>query len=89
MKIPVNNPSDVIAEYRALLERATLHSQGVISPDITAVLEAFPRLVDVAAAAIAFECPICRIWPEDERADCPHCAPLRAAISKLTGGKAT
>ncbi len=91
-------PDDPIVEYRALRERATVHSQGVISPDVTAILEVFPMLVDVAEAAtqLVAECPCHNGFVgrfstiSDERAshgvifDKPcRCAPLRAALSKL------
>ncbi len=78
-------PDDPIAEYRALHERATTHSQGVISPDVTALLEAFPRLVDVAEAAMALDLEwIMRTHPSSDVRQ--RAEELRAALSKL-GGK--
>jgi len=63
-----------------LLERATTQSQGVISPDITAIREAFPAYLEVVKAAkeyLAATGPP-MTWQEDEAKEA-----LRSALARV------
>ena len=68
------------------LERATTQSQGVISPDITAILEAFPAYLEVVKAAKEYLHGHAEVCTPNAPCDCGYEA-LRSALAKLEEGR--